>query len=174
MKQKEIIKQAISLDHKPARLLFLTNWLEDINWHSENVLFTERNIDPETQKYLDDVQWLFIAMYPNDYSLGFVEQNREQLEPYIKAIINQKKHNRGSYSLPCGRTIGESSLYDLKQAYRSVSVVSRITGWGLSDGWRSTSGDSFVEELEQMLAEFEEKDEENERTRLAYLKAYSD
>lgn len=174
MTHKEIIKQAIRFDHKPARLLFLTNWLEDINWHSENALFIERNITPDIQTYLDEVQWLLIALNPNDYSNGFVEQYRKELEPYIEIIIKQKKHNRGSYSLPCGRVIDESSLYDLKQAHKSVSVVSRITGWGIGDGWKNTFGEKFVEEIEEMLASFEKEDEEREKQHAAYLRAFSD
>lgn len=175
MTQKTLFKKAITLDSKEARLLFITNWLEDINWHTENRLFCERNIDDSTQKFLDDMRWLFIALNPNDYSDGFVQDHREELEPYIKAVISSKTHNRGAVTLPCGRTISESTLWDFKQAQKSFSVFSRLTGYGLTTkDWNHTSGIEFVQELEEILASFEESDREREEVHNAYLRAYAD
>jgi hypothetical protein len=174
MNQKELLKQAIRFDSKEARLLFITNWLEDINWHSENALFAERNIDEFTSRFLDDVQWLLMALNPSNYCDSFIADHAEELAPYRKAILDSKTHNRGTITLPCGRSFGESTLFDLKRAQSGFSFFAHLTGYGLADGWEHTSGIEFVKEIEDILHSFEAEDEERAAVHAAYARAYAD
>jgi len=61
MTQKEAIKNilgSISLEH--FRALFISNWLEDINWHSENKLFCEQYMNEGMVKY-----WIKVSEQKN-------------------------------------------------------------------------------------------------------------
>jgi hypothetical protein len=174
MNQKDLLKRAINFDNKEARLLFITNWLEDINWHSENKLFGERNIDEFTEHFLDGVQWLLMALNPGNYCDSFIANHEKELAPYRKAILNSKTHNRGTITLPCGRSIGESTMFDLKRAQNGFSFFSHLTGYGLCEGWNNTTGIEFVKELEEILHSFDAEDEERANVHAAYARAYAD
>lgn len=165
--QKELIKNAISHLHPVARKYFIYAWLEDINWHSENKLFVDRNFTKEENDQCSGLEMLMIALHPRSYSKGFVDSNAEELIKYNNAA--NKAGERGLIHFPNGTYASQDLVRDFKTAQEFQKALSYMTGWGINgDGWEATSGEAFVMELEAILMGFIKEDIEKEKVAEAY------
>lgn len=165
--QKELIKNAIGGLHPVARKYFIYAWLEDINWHSENTKFCERNFTKEENDQCSGLELLMIALHPSSYSKGFVNDHAADLVVYKDAYIKAGEH--GLVHFPNGTYATPTLVRDFKTAMEFQKALSYMTGWGINgDGWDATSGEAFVMELEGILMGFIKEDEEKEKVAEAY------
>jgi hypothetical protein len=150
MTQKQALANLLrTISWKPARYQLVSNWLEDINWHTENGMLCDRVPDVH-KEMLEKLQHFDYASRPCKYSYQFIQglKIKGELDEYKQAV---EQFNTGSYN---GGVIIEHelfdrmSIYDFQKAQDSYSVFACIFGWGLkTKEWGNTSGIAFVLEL---------------------------
>jgi len=125
LSQKEALENLLeSFDGalvRPLRLLFLSYWLEDINWHTENRLLWEMTAEGVTKAAQE------IADRTNE----------------INGLTDPRMTIAG---YPCDRSM---LVYDLKKVnyYHAFNI---IFGWGLDNSFVKTQGPELVDELMRM------------------------
>ena len=122
MTQKEALVNIFeALDGPFARSLrfgFITEWLEDINWHKEHGMICD-TLNPLITK-----TWYEIK--------GKEEELKNSIEPRVSIA---------------GVAVERSQLlYELRKVdyYHAFNL---IFGWGLDTSWKSTMGQEFIDEL---------------------------
>lgn len=149
MTQKQALKNLLNYLPYDFRLLWLSNWLEDINWHSECNLLWERNQYHDKAK-MEALELIKYANDPAGYSYGFVQNNLKSLDPIILSeLIKIKDTGNGMIS---GVFITSQDLIDLRKAETQYNTFNYIWGWGITNAdWTDTAGDKFILELEEIL-----------------------
>lgn len=106
---------------RPLRLLFLSYWLEDINWHTENRLLWEMTAEGVTKAAQE------LADRTNE----------------IKELTDPRVTIAG---YPCDRSM---LSYELKKVsyYHALNM---IFGWGLDNSFVKNGGPELVDELMRM------------------------
>lgn len=156
--QKQALKNALAtIDSEMVKKSLISQWLEDINWHSENGLFIERNIDKEDERELDILQEVDYVLNPGAYSQRFISEFLKS--PEAENIIEAKRQaeEQGTQGIIYnGKYLSENLILDYRQAKKLYSSFSALFGWGLDmDDWKATKGEDFVAELEDLLNENE-------------------
>lgn len=181
MTQKEAIKNLIqTFNNKFNAKVFISNWLEDMNWHTENGLFCETFTEEENRKYeqLTNINYIYSS---SKYSQEFVD-NFKQTEPgkaIVEAIREAKENKRDRIYLKDGRfpySFTFNQLHDFNKAETFYTCFNYIWGWGtIPSEWLSgASGQKFVDELLEMInTYFDKKEVDDEATREAYAIAYN-
>lgn len=160
MTQKEALKNlAVGLPHD-IRLLLVSNWLEDINWHRENGILMEKHsfIQPKKMAVLEILNYL---MREYNFYAPFIKQLKENLE---------KEGKLEMYELTVKKIVAGESVYldshtydvqDLANYARTnwYQAFSYMYGWGInSKDWNSEGkGEAFAEELYNDVINFSER-----------------
>lgn len=133
MTQKQAIKTmletAFELPH--FRLVFISKWLEDINWHSENRMLYNKVAKPY-QDFMDDAERYEFGTNPGDMNY----------EDGSKTIWLCRR-----YGLRFERAMLN---YEIKKT-NFYAAINMLYGWGLDNSWDSTTGEKFVDELIEMV-----------------------
>lgn len=160
MTQKQALANICeSIDWKPARYNLVFEWLEDINWHSEAGMLSEKisNIEMEELHLLDAFDY---ALRPSNYSHSYVESIKDKLTGFNDAVAEYHRGDYGGLIKLNDKVFSKSQIYDYqkKDFYRALSY---IWGWGLTTSdWKATQGEDFVNELVAVIenpAEFTDK-----------------
>lgn len=159
LNQRELfITMLDNLNNRASVWHFVTSWLEDINWHSENTLLLE-HITKEDKAEIDRLQMQHYAHYSQNYSEEFI-QSLQLNEEFMEAKKFGNKYN--------------DDLYEFDKANQFYGVMSKLTGWGFNtNDWYCTSSQKLVDDLLSLinnrLKEIEDIEKEKEATRQAYL-----
>lgn len=156
--QKQALKNALAtIDSSVVKKSLISQWLEDINWHYENGLFCERNINESEEKELNVLQEVDYVLNPGNYCQRFISEFRHSSEARRIVDAKQRAEEEGTQGLIYnGKYLSENLILDYRQAKKLYSSFSALFGWGLDkDDWKATKGEDFVAELEDLLNENE-------------------
>jgi hypothetical protein len=171
MTQKEALKNIIeTFEDKKLAYAFVFKWLEDINWHSENTLLSEK-LDKYEMQYLDNLEVVYMATHEGEYSHDFVKKLIADDLELQKVKAKFEDDNSEGYFNYRGNSFSRVKLYDYAKT-NYYKAFNYIFGWGMdASDWGSTSGQAFVDEIVEIIEPiFKEKEEKEE----AYRRAYSD
>lgn len=151
--QKDALKNILeTIDSHWVRYNAVINWLEDINWHRECSLLSERvpKMCVDELKTMEKFNYVLNqSNYDQDFVNEFIKEN-----PLVVRSIDLAKINAGYYSYG-GYIFTRSQIADFNKSETFFRVFNNIFGWGLQlDGWTSNGqGEEFVNELVQLLDE---------------------
>lgn len=144
MNQKEGLKAILDIiENKRFKLYFLTKWLEDINWHSENALLIDKHFDEHTSLMFDLMENLAICANEKHYSVN--HYNQLEVTPEIKAALDIIR--AGKVAPIHGFAIDRSLLLDYLRVNELVRAYNYIYGWGLDSSFKEHTGEKFINEL---------------------------
>lgn len=150
--QKQSLKNLI--EHLPSdfRFILISEWLEDINWHSEHSLLVEKY----RFRNGDKMDWLYNMRFANDpasYSYEYVTKELKNIKPELLTQLADVK--KGEKIIIGHDIISSSDLSNWQFATRNYQPFSYIYGWGIdNDGWNSKgTGEEFVNELLEIIEE---------------------
>lgn len=154
MTQKEALANMLDTLSYDFRILLITNWLEDINWHAENRMFQER----VQYKNENAMQWFEnnkTLINPGTYCSKYaIEKNKAATASQVQEVdeLLSKGLTSTSYGI-----INSTMVHDFKKAETYYNAFNTIFGWGISsDGWNTRGiGKEFVDELIEMLENFQ-------------------
>lgn len=158
--QKTLLGELLESKTDTLKKIFIYEWLEDINWHSEaNEFFTIYFSDYDRREY-EVLQNLKLAAVPFSYPESYIES--PEVQQTIRknlAILEEgrKSIGRTIYMTPNG-AVADELLRDFIKIDTEMRTFNKMTGWGIdNDGtWESTGvGAAFVVELAK-LAELTE------------------
>lgn len=161
--QKQAILNIIeTMDSEACMYQFLSNWLEDINWHTENTKLIQ-SLPDGVKKRADDMEELDYIIHSGNYSKSFVEVFKVNNPETVKAV-EQGNDNGIHYK---GSFYSRNTLDDFRKAQQFYSPLCYIYGWGIitADWTSGGSGDEFVAELKAMVQTIID---EKERVRNSY------
>ena len=176
MTQKEAIKNIIeSMDNRLCSIIFVSNWLEDINWHSENTMLVEKLSKEQTDKW-EVMRNLNYIIHSSNYSDVFVDEFKqtEEAKLYIEAVRYTKENKANGYWVRLNRWnnfISKDEMFSYNKAETFYNCFNYIWGWGITtpDWVSGGSGQKFVDELWEMITNhYDEKEKQDELTRRAY------
>lgn len=152
--QKEALKnlmQGMSWDYK---LLLVSNWLEDINWHKENheLMQTYKFRNQIKMQIMETINYI---THEYNYAHQFIEELKEHLNKtgemgmYQEALLDIRENGR---SFIKGQMIDSQDLYEYARTMW-YSPFSYMFGWGINTkDWTSEgSGTAFVKELYELI-----------------------
>lgn len=153
--QKEMVKNLIeTMSNETAMLAFVYLWLEDINWHTECNLFTDKISDAD-QARIQALQELDYCLRPYKYCLQFATDFLDNLDPTDKQSIERYtqaiKLGQDVSIEYCGYEISANELRDFRKAIDAVSIFSAMTSWGLDNSFVSNRGIELVDDLYQII-----------------------
>ncbi len=149
MTQKQAVANILqTINWKPARYQLVMNWLEDINWHTENAMIAEKLTESEA-KTLNLLEEFDYALRPSNYSYSFIQDHKEELKKYDKSVDDYHK------SIPAHLGdiyLGGNEISDFHNAQDLYRGLSYIWGWGLTTtDWKDTQGKAFTDELLEVI-----------------------
>jgi len=155
--QKQAILNIIeTMDSEPCMYQFLSNWLEDINWHGENTKLIQ-SLPDGVKKRADDMEELDYIIHSGNYSKTFIAEFIATHPETVRAV-EEGDGNGIHYN---GSFYSRNTLDDFRKAQQFYSPLCYIYGWGITTtDWTSGgSGDEFVAELQSMVKSIiDEKD----------------
>lgn len=160
MTQKEALQNLInSFDNELMAKLFVYNWLEDINWHSEASRFEEYINDYDKQE-LEDLKDINIVLNPSSYDYTYVSEFiDDKSNVYLVDAVKKARENKTSYVIYNDATYSLSLVREFNKAETMYQTFNYIFGWGTNNNeWNSKGiGIEFVMELLDMIkTHFEE------------------
>lgn len=139
------------------KLLLVSNWLEDINWHKENteLMQTYKFRNQIKMQMLETLNYL-THKYSN-YSTQFIQelevhlQKTGEYELYMELLRAITERGRGVMK---GEMIDRDDVYQYARTM-SYSQFSYMFGWGIDGAdWTSKGhGSEFVKELFEVINE---------------------
>lgn len=149
MTQKEALKRALEYNTHIAKIAFVLEWLEDINWHTERSILVERLTAGEVAK-LTLLERLNVLAQPQQYNETW------RNDPEVKAEI--AKHGEAYERLKAvglltydDAAVTKQELQDYGVAHGSYSFFSKLWGWGLDNSWADCNGEKLVDELVEII-----------------------
>jgi len=136
---KSLLDTAFGVSNKNFKLVFITKWLEDINWHMENKIVWNR-LGKHQQKFIEVI---------DDYEFGDSEDG-------MKHGTNKEVVLGGPYGF---RFTRDMLNYEIKKT-NFYSAFSMIYGWGIDNSFEHTTGEKFVDELLELLETYELRHDE--------------
>lgn len=156
MNQREMLETFISYMNHDMRLIFVNDWLEDMNWHGESEELRQFHMETEMVERWGVYEKMQIAINRNSYSKSHFDGLDKDmlLAPYIMAvehmrewdwcdIVENGKHYR----------VNREEMMDYNMTQEFYKAMSYAFGWGIdSSCWKSGgSGTAFVKELVEMI-----------------------
>ena len=149
--QKQGLKNILQGLSHDFRLLFVYNWLEDINWHTEASYLAEIAYNDPGK-----MEWLELIKYVNDPGAYSYEYVQEQVAKLPKAALIQLQMVKESKQVvPVnGTLVNKEDLIYMRRA-ENYSPFCYTFGWGLDKkDWTSDGyGRPFVDELLEIINE---------------------
>jgi hypothetical protein len=134
------------------RRVFIYEWLEDINWHSEAKILCDGFSDPEAE-LVGHLKKLHIAKNEYNYSVKHFQEFKEslQLEQYMK-VLQDIRQKEGSFFIN-GCFVSPDVIREFERAMHAYNIVAYIYGWGIhQDEFNGhIRGKAFVDELESII-----------------------
>lgn len=156
--QKQAVKQILDgFRHEMVKYAFVSEWLQDINWHTENRMWYERQMPKLYEEQEIKAMKLYLLQredcYKKDHwdhiveTYKITEQDREDLE---------RIKNGDSIMLWESNTVVDLDLVnDYARMMGAYSTLNHIYGWGINmdkvGGWKHDSGHNLLDEIELLI-----------------------
>ena len=152
MTQKQFIANILrSMDFKLARYVFIIDWLEDINWHTECSMINNL-MEPEEAKKVDLLREFDYALRPSNYSSAFINDIKNDLVKYNEACELYNKPFYNGYVSLGEYSFSKDQLYSFHNAIDFYKGMNYGFGWGLiTSEWKAIQGQEFVDELVDLI-----------------------
>ena len=172
MTQKQAVKNIIeAFDNRLIAKHFISNWLEDINWHTENGLLGD-SFTKEDDIKIEALSELNCILNSSDYSESYIDEFKEtETGKKAQEAINYAKTYKSDIFHYRGYGFSKNMLFEFRRAEAFYICLNYIFGWGIdTTDWTSGgSGKAFVDELLEMVNSlFDKKEKEAEANRKAY------
>jgi hypothetical protein len=152
MTQQEHLKHYLEFSSRFEKIVFIHEWLEDINYHTEAAMILAMATDREL-KMLNDLFHLHIASNESSYKKErwnyFLKNNILDTDA-IKAYQDYREVGN-EYIVYRGANYKDSDLIGYRNIQDSFNVFSKIFGFGIENEWCSNK-ESFVESLKEIIS----------------------
>ena len=150
MTQLQAINNIIDTFSPLCRAIFISDWLEDINWHKENRLFVEALPKDWTNKW-EILHELSMARNEAHHSLQHRIHLKESgyfSDEAKKAIENINVDGSVYFK---GHRIDSENLYDYERTQKMYQALNYIYGWGLDASIPEHEGQKMVDFLMELV-----------------------
>lgn len=156
MTQYQSFKQITnSLKSQTAKVAFASNWLEDINWHTENRMLLE-SIPERMQEELTVLLQLYIAQNKSSYSESAFDALRKTYEITPDILRSAQKLSENKTVSVRGIIVNSYTFYEYKRAHNEYTTLSTIYGYGIDNSFKNTSGEALVEDIKNIIKKGDE------------------
>jgi hypothetical protein len=145
MKQKKALKNVIDYYNPCIKKFFISEWLEDINWRSENGLFNKQHVTDIEHRRIKILSDLHLAKYTRSDPIEYIADQESTVINYRNLLDSDDK----IYLVGDQITISTEELRDFHRARKEVRTFSKVFGWCIcNEDWNSRGASAeFVNEL---------------------------
>jgi hypothetical protein len=151
MDQLEALKQLLRFETRDNKRVFICEWLEDINWHTECRMVRE-NTPEYFNELWDKMDRLYLVANEKSFTLSHwngIKDDYTKPEDYE----DLEKLRAGKLVFCNHNAISREMFYSFEKMKNSYSTFSAIWGYGLDGSLGGLEKSDFVAKMEEIINE---------------------